>query len=109
MRTEVPFIATAVPALKITGAPQARANTGFENRTSPGACARSQATSRFKYAVPCDSVRGGAWRNAGHSVGDFADERTGGTPRGGTRSLKSRHAGRGPVGVRAGSGTTPPP
>lgn len=68
-------------------APAAQASTGFENQWSPEAC-NSQVDSGFKFTLWYHSSYGGAHRNIGYSVWDFADERIGGDPQAGLQPLR---------------------
>ncbi|GAA1371772.1 hypothetical protein [Streptomyces beijiangensis] len=73
----------------------AHASTGEENQESPDACMKSQSASVFKYAIYFNSNYGGAYRNVGYPVYDFADERVGGSPQAGTQPLLFCHGGSG--------------
>ncbi|WP_329133424.1 hypothetical protein OG552_15905 [Streptomyces sp. NBC_01476] len=73
----------------------AHAGTGLENQESPEACQKTQAASTFKFAIYYNSNYGGAYRNIGYSVYDFADERIGGAPQGGLQPLLFCHGGAG--------------
>jgi hypothetical protein len=95
MKRKLTLVAAATVAMGAFVTPSAHANTGFENQMSPEACEKSQAASDFKYAIYYNSNYGGAYRNIGYSVWDFADERIGGAPQGGTQPLKFCHGGNG--------------
>jgi hypothetical protein len=98
VRSRIPALAAAVVAMGLGMATPVHAdsgNTGYENQMSPEACEKSQSASDFKYAIYYNSNYGGAYRNVGYSVWDFADERIGGAPQGGTQPLKFCHGGNG--------------
>ncbi|MFF7792134.1 hypothetical protein [Streptomyces sp. NPDC007991] len=95
MKRKLSVVAATVVVMGAFMTPAAHANTGYENQMSPEACEKSQATSTFKYAIYYNSDFGGAYRNVGYSVWDFADERIGGAPQGGTQPLKFCHGGSG--------------
>jgi hypothetical protein len=92
LRTSVLAITAVMLGLTVT---PAQASTGEENQLSPEACSKTQAESAFKYAIYYNSNHGGAYRNIGYSVYDFADERIGGSSQGGLQPLNFCHGGNG--------------
>ncbi|WP_432062286.1 hypothetical protein [Streptomyces sp. S1] len=78
---------TAAIALGVSITSPAQANTGLENQQSIETC-KSQASSTFKFALYYNSNYGGAWRNIGYSVWDFADEPIGGQGQAGLEPLR---------------------
>lgn len=88
-------VGAAVAGIGMSAVTPAQASTGEENQMSPEACSKTQAASTFKFAIYYNSNYGGAYRNIGYSVWDFADERIGGAPQGGTQPLNFCHGGSG--------------
>ncbi|WP_405899177.1 hypothetical protein OG242_18165 [Streptomyces sp. NBC_00727] len=88
-------VTAAVVGIGASAISPAQASTGAENQDSPEACVKSQSASTFKFAIYYNSNYGGAYRNIGYSVWDFADERIGGSPQAGTQPLLFCHGGNG--------------
>lgn len=99
-------VTAAVVGIGASAIAPAQASTGEENQMSPEACSKSQSASTFKFAIYYNSNYGGAYRNIGYSVWDFADERIGGARRAApSRSISATAA----TGTSRASRTTRPP